>query len=299
MSNQIFVYPYPRGVDDTLRSLRVRGSVLLAGSAVSTGEPLNWASLISGIPYNETNFVGKGTKLNVGSALVTALSASAGVITATAANNYSVGQVVTFEGCTTTLGLLLNGLSFTVASATSSQFTFTSASTGSGSGEVGFCYSGKPVQLLAKGSQNLTATITAFSASNGIVTVTAANTYHPGAQVVITSAGASGTIGYSMNGSTYTVLSATASAFTVTSTAPGSTTTGTAAGRNPPQPDQVHFWSANASGYVYQYSQAEGTLFVLTGAAAQSALTALSAGAYPAGVLGDCVKYEAVFARGL
>lgn len=355
MSNQIFAYPYPRGVDDTLRALRVRGSILLAGSAVSTGEPLNWAAMVAGIPYNETNFVGKGTKLNKGSALVTTFSGSGTVVTATAANNFSPGQFVTFAGNTSTLGLLLNGLTFTVVTASTTQFTFASTASGSGTGEVGFAYSGKSFQLLAKGSQALLATVTSLAVSGGIITVTAANSYLPGAQVTFSGLGTA--LGLLLNGVTFTVASSTGTAFTMVSALTGSAgaDTGTATGRNPPQPDLVNFWSANASGYIYQYSQATGVLYALqsgavtptgtigaqtltiaagtpatfpvgtaantgtttlvatagvavtgisvptfTGAATTAAgLAKLAAAAYPAGVLSDIIKFEAVFARGI
>lgn len=50
---------------------------------------------------------------------------------------------------------------------------------------------------------------------------------------------------------------------------------------------------------VYQYCQgttlANGTMQVLTGAAAQAGLTELSAGAYPALVTGDTIQGEAYF----
>lgn len=352
MSNQIFAYPYPRGVDDTLRALRVRGSILLAGAAVSTGEPLNWGAMVAGIPYNETNFIGKGTKLNKGSALVTTFSGSGTVVTATAANNFSPGQFVTFAGNTSTLGLLLNGLTFTVVTASTTQFTFASTASGSGTGEVGFAYSGKSFQLLAKGSQALLASVTSLAVSGGIITVTAANSYLPGAQVTFSGLGTA--LGLLMNGVTFTVKSSIGTTFAMTSALTGSAgaDTGTATGRNPPQPDIVNFWSANGSGYIYQYAQATGVLYVMQsgtatptgtisaptittvsgdpstapvgvigGALAQTvgasgitgvqapiftgsastaaALAKLAAAAYPAGVLGDIIKFEAVFARGI
>lgn len=51
--------------------------------------------------------------------------------------------------------------------------------------------------------------------------------------------------------------------------------------------------------FVYTYApgttQANGAMQVFTGAAAQTALTELSAGAYPAGVLADTIIFEAIF----
>lgn len=59
--------------------------------------------------------------------------------------------------------------------------------------------------------------------------------------------------------------------------------------------------SAGDSGFVYKYrpgtSSANGKIQVLTGAAAQAALTELTAGAYPAGVLADKILGRAVFIR--
>lgn len=55
--------------------------------------------------------------------------------------------------------------------------------------------------------------------------------------------------------------------------------------------------------YFYNYapgtSQANGKMQVFTGAAAQTALTELSAGAYPAGVTGDVIGFHAVFAKNI
>jgi hypothetical protein len=121
MANQILVDNFPGGISIESQVEVIRGSIALCGSAVSTGEPLNWANLVSGVGYNSVNREGGGSH-GRGNALVTALSASSGTITATAANNFQVGQLITFVGCTTTLGLLLNGLTFQVVTCSSSQF---------------------------------------------------------------------------------------------------------------------------------------------------------------------------------
>src|SRR6185437_12928637 len=139
---------------------------------------------------------------------------------------------------------------------------------------------------------------TALSASGGVVTVTAANTLLPGAQVVITSA-TSG-IGATISGQTLTVLNSTSTAFTVKSSATGATGTGTFSGINPPQPFSVKVWSELGSGYIYQYSRTTGVLYVMaqtSSAAAGDPLAKLGAAAYPAGVLNDLVRYEAKFIK--
>lgn len=295
MANQIMLDTFPGGKEISSSVETFNGSVILAGSAVATGEPLNWANIVSGVGYNEVNREGGGAH-GSGAAFVTALAASTGTITATAANNFQVGQLVTFVGCTTTLGLLLNGVTVQVVTASATQFTFLSASTGTGTSEVGLAVNANSNVFPLQGANAaIAATVTALSASGGVVTVTAANNYLPGAQVVVTSA-TSG-IGASISGKTLTVLSSTSTAFKVTSSATGATGTGTASAVNPPQPFSVKFWSELGSGFVYQYSRTTGVLFVLTGAAAQSALTALSAGVYPSGVLGDVIRYEAKFQK--
>ena len=306
MANQILVNPFPFGSDPGISQQTVSGSIMLCGSAVATGEPLNWANMLTGLSFNEVNFAGNGQAGQNG-VYVTALSASAGTITATANNNFSAllaqgPAYVTFANCTTTLGLLLNGLTFQIATASSTQFTFAATQTGTGTSETGLALSGTQVFLpLARPrgpAQNLT--ITAFSASGGVVTVTAANKLLPGAQVTITSAGSGSTIGGKLNGVTVTVASATASAFTTVNAATGSTTTGTGVGINPPTPFSVKFWSALNSGYIYQYSETFGTLFVdgqTSSAAAGDPLAKIAAAAYPAGVLADVIKYEAKFAK--
>lgn len=68
-------------------------------------------------------------------------------------------------------------------------------------------------------------------------------------------------------------------------------------------PIQVNIKSQKAAANVFQYSYvpgspatlANGKMQTLTGAAAQSGLTDLSAGAYPAGVLTDVIAFEAIF----
>lgn len=61
-------------------------------------------------------------------------------------------------------------------------------------------------------------------------------------------------------------------------------------------PWRVDVWGA--SGYVYKYvfgsDNTNGKLQIFTGAAAQSPLTELSAGAIPAGVSGDTIYFEMV-----
>jgi hypothetical protein len=296
VANQILVDNFPGGRSIESAVEVFRGSIALAGSAVSTGEPLNWANMVSGVGYNSINREGGGQHGRA-TALVTAFSASTGTVTATAANNFQVGQLVTFVGLTTTLGLLLNGITVQIVTASATQFTFLSSATGSGSSEVGLAVTANSNLFPLQGANAaIAATVTALSASGGIVTVTAANTYLPGAQVVVTSS-TSG-IGATISGQTLTVLSATATAFKVTSSATGATGTGTASAVNPPQPFSVDLWSENASGIVYQYSRATGVLFALVqGAAAQAALAPLTAGVYPAAVLGDVIRYQASFAK--
>lgn len=77
-------------------------------------------------------------------------------------------------------------------------------------------------------------------------------------------------------------------------------------GQTPPPvtglPLVVYIQSAKAgglSGFQYGFNpgttQANGKMQVFTGAAAQAALTELSNGAYPAGVTGDTITFEAEF----
>ncbi len=338
MANQLLVNQFPYGRNTTQQWEELSGSVILAGSAVSTGEPLNWGNLYAGIGYNEFNFAGNGIN-GQGAALVTALTASGSgstaIITCTSANNFVVGASVTFQFCTTTLGKKLNGLTFAVTASTpGTSFVISSTLTGSGSGEVGMAVTNTPSYPLIGTSKSgtLTATITSLSLTSGILTVTAANTFLPGA--LVTFAGLSTVLGLLLNGVSLTVLSSTGTAFTVATTLTGTngTDAGTASGINPQQPFSVQFWSNLASGYVYQYNGTYGTLFVqetatvtpslsigagtpatypvgttansgsttlvATGAVTipltattAAALGNLGAGAYPAGVLGDVIKY--------
>jgi len=302
--NALLLNPFPAGLDSTQTALTANGSVQLFGSAVATGEPINWAALIDGLGYNEVNFAGNGVH-GQNTAQTTGFAVSAGIATVTAANNFSTAQRVTFQGNAGTLSALFNGLTVTVLTASASQFTFATALTGTTTtGDVGLAYSGRQVFLPVPGNgATLLSTVTALSASGTTLTVTAANTYLPGAQVQVNVA--TGTLGPKLAGVNLTVLNSTSTAFTAVmpSALTGTTGTGTASGINPPQPYSVKFWSALNSGYTYQYSMTTGCLFVdqvpaaatLTTALPQSAL---AAAAYPAGVLNDVILYEAKFAKG-
>lgn len=85
-------------------------------------------------------------------------------------------------------------------------------------------------------------------------------------------------------------------------------TTASAPGKSLPSaglPIYVRFWSAKSAAspqtnlFVYNFApgttNANGKMQVFTGAAAQTALTELSAGAYPAGVTADVIYFEAAF----
>jgi hypothetical protein len=304
MANVLLLNPFPAGFDSTQTTLTANGSIQLYGNAVTTGEPINWAALNDGISYNEINFAGNGVH-GQNTAQTTGFAISSGIATVTAANNFSAGQQVTFAGNTGTLSALFNGLTVTVLTASASQFTFATALTGTTTtGDVGLAYSGKLVTVpVPANGATLLSTVTALSASGTTLTVTAANTYLPGAQVQVSVA--TGTLGPKLSGVNLIVLNSTSTGFTAVmpSELTGTTGTGTASGINPPQPYSVKFWSELNSGYTYQYSSTTGVLFVdqvpasatLTTAMPQ---TALSAAAYPAGVLGDVIKYEAKFAKG-
>ena len=60
MANQLLVNQFPYGRNTTQQWEELSGSVILAGSAVSTGEPLNWGNLYAGIGYNEFKLAGNG-----------------------------------------------------------------------------------------------------------------------------------------------------------------------------------------------------------------------------------------------
>jgi hypothetical protein len=304
MANQLLVNPFPAGFDSTQTTLTVSGSIALAGSAVATGEPIDWTNLMDGIGYNEINFRGNGAH-GQASALTTGFAVSAEVCTVTADNNFFAGQLVTFLGNGQTLSALFNGVVVTVLSATASEFTFSTAETGTTTtGDVGLAVAYQPRSIPEPGlNATIPATVTALSASGTTLTVTAANTYLPGAEVYISVA--TGTLGPKLAGIAVKVIESTSTAFTATmpSALTGTTGTGTASGTNPAIPFDVEFHSALASGYVYQYSETTGVLFVMetgdtTSVTTAAPLAPLAADVYPAGVLADVVKFTAKFCKG-
>lgn len=301
MASLMLVNPYPDGMDSTQSSLTVNGSVLLAGSAVSTGEPINWTNLIDATAYTQVNYRGNG-KNGTGAAYTTGFAVSAGVCTVTAANNFSVGQAIQFLGNTQTLSALFNNAApVTILSASSTSFTFSTTNTGTTTtGDVGVAYRALSVNLPVPADgyvQNIT--VTALSASGTTLTVTGTNLLLPGAEVTVSVA--TGTLGPKLANLTLTVLNSTGSAFTalMPSALTGTTGTGTANSSNPPQPYSVKFWSSLDSGYIYQYNSTTGCLFVMQGGASVSLpLASIGAETYPAGVLADVILYEAKFRRG-
>lgn len=302
MGVQLLVNPYPAGSDGGPgRQDVVSGSAVLFGSAVTTGEPINWTLMAGGIGYNEINFLGNGIN-GQNQAYTTGFAVSAGVCTVTANNNFFVGQAVTFQGNTQTLSALFNNVAPVIITGVSSTtFTFATTNTGTTTtGDVGIAVASTGgFVALTQTPPTITATVTALSASGTTLTVTAANKFLPGAQVQINVA--TGTLGPKLAGLYIPVIQSTTTAFTATmpSALTGSTGTGTATGGNPPQPLSVKFWSELASGYVYQYSSTTGALYVMQApTSTPGALTALGAGAYPAGVLADVIKFEARFTKG-
>ena len=304
MANQLLINPFPCGVSNSQHFQELNGSIQLAGSAVTTGEPINWNDLISGIGYNEVNYLGNGVNGN-GTALVTAFSGDGTTVTATAVNNFSIGQKVRFKGNTTAMGLLLNGVSVTVATASSSQFTFLNSANTTGSGEVGLAIVDATVHPYSLGPNHpFNITVTAVSASGTVGTATAANNLLPGSQVTFGTF-TTGTLGPKLvSAGTMTVLNSTSTAFTfqMPSALTGTTGASTAVGINPIQPFSVIFWSDAGTGYEYTYSSATGTMFVNVVPLASALtvtlpLTNLAAAAYPAGVLGDVIKFTAKFPK--
>ncbi len=60
-------------------------------------------------------------------------------------------------------------------------------------------------------------------------------------------------------------------------------------------PDSMWIESVSGSGFIYGYNKANATVQIFTGAAAQSPLTELSAGALPSGVTGDIIEFLAEY----
>ena len=299
MANQILVNPFPFGTEVLQKTYVINGSIVLGGQYPTAGEALNWAAIRSGWGYNENNPVGQGNAFSKTTALVTTFAASGGTITATSANRFAVGDKITFLGNTSTLGLLLNGTTATVVTASGTQFTFLSASTGTGTSEVGFAVLASNFYLpLALNGPLLKATVTNLAVSGGIITVTAANSFLPGAVVIPSNL--TTTLGLLMNGKTFTVATSSGTAFTTVSALSGAAgaDTGTVSGNNVPQPFTCEMWSQNASGYTYAYNESTGYLHVQQGGAgASSPLADISAGNYAAAISGDVIKFQAWFAK--
>ena len=56
MANQLLLNPFPSGLGWTPATRYSMAPSQLAGSAVTTGEPINWGDIISGVGYNEINW---------------------------------------------------------------------------------------------------------------------------------------------------------------------------------------------------------------------------------------------------
>ncbi len=295
MPSQIFVDPNPQGVNYQQRGIMVHGSVLLGGSYPSGGEALDWTNVRAGYPYPFPSNV-TGTAGNA-SAQVTNIAPSAGVITVTAANRFYAGQVVSFVGLTTALGLLLNGGNFQVTTATASNFTITTPLTAASGADTGLAVSGGLVELVAPPGPTLTATVSSLAVSAGVITVTATNSFVPGASVSFQSL--TTVLGLLMNAlppQKITFANATTFKFANTITGAAGADTGTATAQIPAIPSTVEFWSEKASGYTYSMDKANNLFHVQVGGASASLPSAdFAAGAYAAGISGDIIRYRAYF----
>jgi phage tail sheath protein FI len=132
-------------------------------------------------------------------ATVTAASAASGTVTYTATNTFEAGQVVSISGLSTTA---FNLSAVTIATATSSTFTVTNAATGTA-------------------VTGASATATAVSAK---ITYTASNSFTVGQTVSITGLSTS-----AFNITNATVVTRSATQFTITSAATGTAVTGATA----------------------------------------------------------------------
>jgi hypothetical protein len=300
MANQIFASNYPRGMQMEQRFQHVFGKIQLAasvGSQFGGPESLNWSNILSGAVY------ASGSTTSNGTALVTVLSASAGTITATAANRFSVGQAVTFVGLTSALGLLLNGQTVIVVTASTTQFTFANSATGTGTSETGMAVSGQKFLTYGLPTNPIAATVTslaATAASGGTpayVTVTAANNYFAGA--LVTFSGLTTTLGLLLNGVKFTVLWASQTQFAILTALTGSAgaDSGTASAQNPCAPSSFIAASSAASGYIYQVDQRNWNIYPMQGGASASLPLAKVTGAYPAGITGDLISWSAYFLK--
>jgi len=129
---------------------------------------------------------------------VTSAVGSGGTVTYIASNYFSVNQVVSITGLTTTSGVSLNLTSQRITSATSTQFTVSNAAVGTAAS-------------LQNGKAVLEFTVTAASGNGTTVTYTAANTLLTGQVVTIT-----GLTTAALNLTAVEVTSATATSFSVT-----------------------------------------------------------------------------------
>lgn len=171
---------------------------------------------------------GAGLLVNTGSditATVTAASAANGVVTYTATNTFSVGEIVSITGLSTAAFNLTNVI---IATATGALFTVANPATGtavtgaSGVAAIGQSTLNVPNTLTGTvvcGSVFTSGAITAasYTTATGVVSYTATNTFTAGQSVTITgvtvSAGSAGVF----NLTNALIASATSSGFTVNS----------------------------------------------------------------------------------
>jgi hypothetical protein len=144
--------PYPKGIDNTQRSIWTTGSVAITpGPATYTAggirinvNPLE--AIKASAPYLLPFWVDVESQSGSGywyiwnplGPKITNIAITTNVVTVTAANNLVVGDVVQLSGLTT--NTFLNGVNLTVASAAAGSFTanFTHANVGSVA-DTGFC----------------------------------------------------------------------------------------------------------------------------------------------------------------
>ena len=150
--------------------------------------------------------------------------------------------------------------------------------------------------LVGHYTQVVTGGITFVTSASSGATTTIYTAVAPAAGTWVTFSGL--TTATALNGLTLKVATSTTGSFTVVSTVPTqSKTADTGQFAVYLAPDDEWIQSSTGAGFVYQRNKTTGGIQIFTGAAAQSALTELTAGALPGGVTGDTIAFESEWVR--
>lgn len=287
------VYNAPYGMDLTASRTYLHGLLSFGGGNYVAGGLLpNW-NPTTGIlaPLADVSgqnvLVGRIPTTQPVLAFITSFTVSGTTCVFSTVNPPPVGHTVALSGFSLSTSIPLNGVSAKITAISAGvSFTCTITTTATSSSDTGLAVD-LPAQTMLITGASISSTTCVFNT--------------PAPPVVgqyVTLGGFTASTLVPFNGITAQVTAIVANtSFTCTITTTATTATGAGYANLVIGPDTMWISTIAGSGYQYSYNKANGTVQIFTGAAAQSPLAELTAGALIAGMLTDGIEFEEEYVR--